>query len=66
MKIFTQNVQLLLKRKFVQLPLNIFFTCAPPSKNISCFLRNVWLLLKKNIKKKCAIASEKKPCAAAS
>ena len=34
-------------------------------EDISCFLRNVRLLLK-DMKKKCATASEKKMCAAAS
>ena len=56
------NVRLLLKRKFVQLLLkNVLFLskCVAAPENISCFSRNVWLLLK-SIKKKCETAFERK------
>ena len=45
MKIFTQSVYILCRdrEKFVQ---HIFFMCVAASGNISCFLRNMQLLLK--------------------
>ena len=48
MKIFTKSVYILCRdrEKFVQLLLNIFFMRVATSGNISCFLRNVRLLMK--------------------